>query len=89
MCKPEEMWAYHLVGDAQSVGEANEICPSVSQNCCGPTDHSRIKHFWWRDRKNQEVHHRSALLIMKWIIGYHGEFYKMAREFKDMFDVMT
>lgn len=30
-CKLEEMWAYHLVADSQSVGEANEICPSITE----------------------------------------------------------
>ena len=30
-----------------------------------------------------------ALLILKWIVGYHGEFYKMAREFKDLFDLIS
>lgn len=35
-CELDEMYAYTLRGDAQSIGDANEVCPSIEGGqCCG------------------------------------------------------
>ncbi len=37
-CEMDEMIAYGLTGDAESFGEANEVCPAIGDNCCGKGD---------------------------------------------------
>lgn len=82
-CELDEMLAYGLSGDATSLGEKNEICPHISQNCCGKKDQSRIWEYWHRDRKRQEYYHRTVLKIMKYILGYGKEWYRIASAIKE------
>ena len=77
-CHLDEMLAYGLSGDAMSLGEKNEICPFITQNCCGKQDQSRIWDYWHRDRKRQEFHHRTVLKILKYIIGYGKHWRELA-----------
>ena len=82
-CHLDEMLAYGLSGDALSLGEKNEICPFITQNCCGKEDQSRIWDYWHRDRKRQEYHHRTVLLILKYIIGYGKHWRDLAEAIND------
>lgn len=77
-CELDEMMAYGLSGDAVSLNERNEICPNLSQNCCGKKDQARIWEYWYRDRKRQEYYHRSVLKMVKYFLGYGGEWYRIA-----------
>ena len=49
-CELDEMYAYQMTGDAETVQEGNEVCPSNGQQCCGKEDVERIKYVWGRDR---------------------------------------
>lgn len=43
-CELDEMMAYTLRGDAESIGDTNELCPSIEGGqCCGKRDQNRIK----------------------------------------------
>jgi len=77
-CELDEMLAYGLAGDAMSLGEKNEICPNLSQNCCGKKDQARIWEYWHRDRKRQEYYHRAVLKIMKYFLGFGKEWHRIA-----------
>lgn len=38
-CELDEMFAYHMVGDAESLGTPHDLCPSISGGqCCGDQD---------------------------------------------------
>lgn len=51
-CQLDEMMAYTLRGDAESIGDSNELCPSIEGGqCCGSRDQHRIKQIWAKDRK--------------------------------------
>lgn len=69
-CKLDQLAAYGLFGDAESLNSKNSLCPNIKKNCCGKLDIERIKKFWYRDRKRIEYYHRTILLIYKWILGY-------------------
>lgn len=77
-CELDEMLAYGLSGDAKTLGEKNEICPHISQNCCGKKDQARIWEYWHRDRKRQEYYHRAVLKLIKYFLGYGMEWYRIA-----------
>ena len=77
-CEFDEMKAYALTGDSNSLSQPNEICPNINDNCCGAYDQSKILEYWRRDRKRQEYHHKFILKTYKWILGYGKEFYKLA-----------
>lgn len=73
------MNAYGVYGDANSVGDANEICPSIQGGqCCGEQDQKIIMRTWKRDRERQQNHHSTVLRSLRWIVGFHNEFKYLA-----------
>ena len=85
-CKLDQLAAYGLFGDAESLSEPNTICPNIKQNCCGNQDVERIKKFWYRDRKRIEHYHRTVLLIYKWILGYGKQINLLAQQLMEDYE---
>ena len=84
MCEMDEMTAYTLRGDAKSVSDPNELCPSVEGGqCCGEGDLKNIRLIWEQDRKRQVHHHKGVLKTLRWIIGFHKEISYVAEEIID------
>jgi hypothetical protein len=79
-CLTEELNAYSLWGDSQSLGDPNPICPNIQQNCCGPKDQRRINYIWTTDRKRQENHHRFVLKVYRYILGFGMKYFGVAKE---------
>ena len=82
-CESDEMIAYGLGGDAISLSEKNELCPNISQNCCGKQDQARLWEYWHRDRKRQEFYHRTVLKIMKYFLGFGMEWKRIGEAIVD------
>lgn len=90
-CSTDIMFAYGLMGDATSLGEPNEICPSIQQNCCGQRDQKRIYSLWQKNNKKISTHYKISLLIYRYIIGF-GKWYtelavKISQQFEEQKDL--
>jgi hypothetical protein len=78
-CELDEMRAYSLVGDSQSLGEPNELCPAVTDNCCGKIDQENIKNLWRRDSKRIEQYTTYTLKVFRYLLGNGENFYDIAK----------
>lgn len=85
-CSTDIMFAYGLNGDATSLGEPNEICPNIQQNCCGQRDQKRIYELWEKNNKKISTHYKIALLIFKYIIGYGKWYTELAFNISKQYD---
>jgi len=72
------MMAYNLNGFSSGLGEKNEVCPNIQQNCCGKQDQDNIQRYFDRDRKTIEVYYKAVLLPFKYILGF-GRQYEHSR----------
>lgn len=84
-CEEDEMRAYSLIGDAQSLSEPNELCPAITQNCCGKMDQENIVALWRRDSKRIQYYTTYTLKVFRYILGHGKNFYKIARSISDDF----
>lgn len=84
-CEEDEMRAYSLIGDSQSLSEPNEICPAITQNCCGKMDQENIVALWRRDSKRIQYYTTYTLKVLRYILGHGKNFYKIARSIVDDF----
>lgn len=84
-CNTNIMLAYGLGADATSLGERNEICPNVQQNCCGVQDQKRIYVLWEKNSKRMAIHYKTVLLVYKYILGYGKKFTEMASKVSTAF----
>ena len=84
-CEEDEMRAYSLIGDSQSLSEPNELCPAITQNCCGKMDQENIIALWRRDSKRIEYYTTYTLKVFRYILGHGKNFYKIARSIADDF----
>lgn len=84
-CEEDEMRAYSLIGDSQSLSEPNEICPAIKQNCCGKMDQENIVALWRRDSKRIQAYTTYTLKVFRYILGNGKNFYKIARHIAEDF----
>ena len=77
-CNFDLLNAYSLYGDAPSIGYKNELCPKLSENCCGPKDMQKIPELWRYDQKRMQAHNVAYLRLMKYLIGFGKEYKKLA-----------
>lgn len=82
-CELDEMAAYSLIGDAQTLGEPNELCPSVSQNCCGSVDQENIQNLWYKDSQRIQNYTTYNLKVLRYILGNGQNFFKIASRIAD------
>jgi hypothetical protein len=75
-CAVNEMAAYQLSADADSLSEPNSICPQMASNCCGKETQERIKVLWEKDVEHQAAYHGAHLKIHKYILG-NGKNYEI------------
>merc|ERR1712137_1318015 len=77
-CELDEMRAYSLVGDAESLNAPNELCPSVTENCCGEVDQENIVDLWREDSARIEKYTSYTLKILRYVLGNGENYYKIA-----------
>ena len=82
-CEEDEMRAYSLIGDSQSLSEPNEVCPAVKQNCCGKMDQENILALWRRDSKRIQYYTTYTLKVFRYILGNGKNFFKIAKKLAD------
>lgn len=82
-CEEDEMRAYSLIGDSQSLSEPNELCPAIQQNCCGKKDQENIIHLWREDSKRIEYYTTFTLKVFRYILGHGKNFYRIAKSIVD------
>ena len=87
-CLTQELNAYSLWGDAQSLGDPNPLCPSVQMNCCGAKDQRRIQYMWGHDRKTQEKHHAAVLKINRYVLGFTDEYENIAKNILEAWELV-
>lgn len=86
-CMVEELNAYSLWGDSQSLSDPNPICPNIQQNCCGPKDQRRINYIWETDRKRQENHHRFVMKVYRYILGFGMKYQAIAKKIVEAWEI--
>jgi hypothetical protein len=74
------MRAYSLYGDAASLGSPNRICPSVSDNCCGPKDQDAIEHLWRRVLKRITKFQILFLYMVKYILTQFQDWQRISTD---------
>ena len=79
-CELDEMRAYSLIGDAESLGAANELCPSISENCCGERDQENIVDLWREDSARIEKYTSYTLKILRYVLGNGENYYEIAKK---------
>ena len=84
-CELDEMRAYSLIGDSQSLSEPNALCPAITQNCCGKMDQENIIALWRRDSKRIEYYTTYTLKVFRYILGHGKNFYKIAKAIAEDF----
>jgi len=84
-CEEDEMRAYSLIGDSQSLSEPNALCPAITQNCCGKMDQENIIALWRRDSKRIEYYTTYTLKVFRYILGHGKNFYKIAKSIAEDF----
>ena len=77
-CELDEMRAYSLIGDATSLSETNELCPSVSENCCGERDQENIVDLWREDSARIQKYTAYTLKILRYFLGNGENYYSIA-----------
>lgn len=85
-CKTSVMLSYGLGADATSLGERNEICPNVQQNCCGVQDQKRMKALWKKNTKRMAIHYKTVLFIYKYILGNGKKYAEIAGKISTIFN---
>ena len=85
-CNFEIMNAYSLYGDAPSLGFKNEICPKLTENCCGPRDIKKIPELWKYDQKRMQAHNVVYLRTLKYFLGFGREYYKLAKRIIEIYN---
>jgi hypothetical protein len=88
-CEEDEMRAYSLIGDSQSLSEPNELCPAITQNCCGKRDQENIRHLWREDSKRIEYYTTFNLKVFRYILGHGKNFYRIAKSIVDDYQRKT
>jgi hypothetical protein len=74
------MRAYSLYGDAQSFGTPNRICPSVTDNCCGPKDQSTIENLWRGVLKRITKYQILFLYMVKYILTQFQDWQRISTD---------
>jgi hypothetical protein len=77
-CELDEMRAYSLIGDATSLSQPNELCPSVSENCCGERDQENIVDLWREDSARIQKYTSYTLKILRYFLGNGENYYSIA-----------
>jgi len=78
-CAVDEMAAYGLVADVNSISDPNPICPnSQGGNCCGKHAQEQINLYWTIDDKHQALYHMSYLKMNRYILGMGRNLAQMA-----------
>ena len=80
-CNQEMMTSYGLEGLREPSNKANEMCPSISSNCCTPEDVTLTTHLWRTDaQKKIEAYYETYLYSLKYILGFAYEVDMIADE---------
>ena len=78
-CLVNEMAAYGLAADVDSLNEPNPICPQMTGgNCCGKETQKSIETYWELDDKHQSYYHMSYLKMSKYLLGNGINYQKIA-----------
>lgn len=78
-CELDEMRAYSLIGDAESLSGTNELCPSIEGNCCGQMDQENIRDLWYEDSQRIEKHTSYTLKVLRYVLGNGENYYNIAK----------
>lgn len=78
-CELDEMRAYSLVGDAESLNAPNELCPSITENCCGEVDQENMVELWREDSARIEKYTAYTLKILRYVLGNGENYYQIAK----------
>ena len=78
-CAVNEMAAYGLVADVNSLSDPNPICPQMTTgNCCGKQAQKQIETYWEVDDRHQSLYYMSYLKMSKYILGQGSNYQKLA-----------
>lgn len=79
------MRAYSLYGDSPSLSYPNKICPSVTDNCCGPVDQDSIRHLWRRVLRRMTKYQILFLYMVKYILTQFQDWQRIATDIVKVF----
>ena len=77
-CNIRAMRAYSLYADSPGLSSKNSICPSLTDNCCGPMDQENIRRLWYQTLKRITKYQILFLYMVKYILTQFQDWQRLS-----------